>query len=668
MSRASSSRESLASARREYHQALLQYYTQPEPALSDEDYDALKAHISGIEAGHPQWRDWNSPSLRVRSAASETFPERAHRIPMLSLPKAYNVEELRDWNRQVEKLAEGRPFSYVAELKVDGVAISLIYEKGKLLSAVTRGDGTVGEEVTPNAKTIRSLPVRLNQPLDLDVRGEVFYRLDAFERMNRQRERTGEATFKNPRNAAAGTLRTLETSEVGSRGLDLIVYGLAADSPWKTHWETLQNLRKLGFPVSEHVREIDKYPELESFYGHWATGRERLPFLIDGIVIKVNELSLRDHIGTTAKSPRWAVSVKFVAERVSTMLRDIEVGVGRTGVLTPVALLEPVELGGTTVSRATLHNYDQITRLGLKIGDTVFVEKGGEIIPKILGFDETRPRGLQAIEPPRACPSCGSVPVRLEDEVDLRCVNPSCPAQLADRIRHFCSRGAMDLESAGPALIDQLLATGLVKSVADLYRLTHEQLEGLERMGAKSAQNVLNAIDASRNKPLDKFLFALGIRMVGDRTARLLARHFGSLEAVRAASAEELEQVREVGSITAASIHAFFRDPLQSWLIEDLLASGVRPAPVEHANREAGPLAGKTVVITGTLSEPRNKWVERIEQAGGKVSGSVSKKTHYVLLGENPGSKLEAAQRHGVPAVSEQELDALLKGALLEGA
>jgi DNA ligase (NAD+) len=453
----------------------------------------------------------------------------------------------------------------------------------------------------------------------------------------------------------------LEASEVGSRGLDLIVYGLAADSPWPSHWETLESLRGLGFPVSEHVRRFDRLNEVEDFYSHWTSERDRLPFLIDGIVVKVNEIGLRERIGYTAKSPRWAVSVKFVAERVTTRLNDVEVGVGRTGVLTPVAILEPVELGGTTVSRATLHNYDQIERLGLRIGDTVFVEKGGEIIPKILGFDPAQPRGSRIIEPPALCPSCKAPPVRLEDEVDLRCVNPTCPAQLADRIRHFCSRSAMDLESVGPALIDQLLATGLVKSVADLYRLTADQLESLERMGAKSAQNVLRAIGNSRRKPLDKFLFALGIRMVGDRTARLLAQHFGTLEAVRGASAEDLEAVHEVGSITAASIHAFFRDPRQAALIDDLLSLKVEPEPVQRIERDSGPLAGKTVVITGTLSEPRNKWVERIEQAGGKVSGSVSKKTHYVLAGENPGSKLEAAQRHSVPVLGEAEMNALLE-------
>jgi DNA ligase (NAD+) len=659
----SDEREEWAAARQRYQRALSDYLTRPKPSLSDPEYDLLKARIAALEAAHPQWREWDSPFSRVLPLTSEEFPERRHGTPMLSLANTYSLAELREWEQSLRRLLPGEPLRYVAELKVDGVAMSLVYEHGQLVSAVTRGDGTVGEEVTQNAKTIRSLPLRLKEPVNLDVRGEVFYPLEAFRRVNRQRERLGEPPFKNPRNAAAGTLRTLESSEVGTRGLDMMVYGLAGGSPRETHHETLRWLKALGLPVSEHLCLFEAIDGVEAYYTHWEQHRDGLPFMIDGVVVKLDDLAMRERIGSTSKSPRWAVALKFVAERVSTRLNHIELGVGRTGVLTPVAILEPVELGGTTVSRATLHNYDQIERLGLRLGDHVFVEKGGEIIPKIIGFDESLPRGREEIRPPEACPSCGAKPARLENEVDWRCVNPLCPAQQTDRIRHFVSRGAMDIDSVGPALIDQLLERGLLRSVADLYRLTAEDLEALERMGKKSAQNVLQAIAGSRHRPLDKLLFALGIRFVGERTARILAQRFATIEALREATVEELENVNEIGSVTAASIHGFFHDPKQIALLEDLLAAGVRPALLETPGSGARPLAGKTIVITGTLSEPRNRWKERLERAGGTVTGSVSKNTDYLLAGINPGSKLEAANRLGVTVADEEEMRALLEGA-----
>ena len=656
-------REQWSAARRAYQRALLDYYTQPEPSLADAEFDALKARIAALEQAHPAWRDELSPFARVLPLSGEEFRERRHATPMLSLANAYSPEELREWAAGLERLLPDETPRYVAELKIDGVAMSLNYERGRLVSAVTRGDGTVGEDVTPNAKTLRSLPLTLKEPVTLDARGEVFYPLEAFARVNRQRERMGEPAFKNPRNAAAGTLRTLESSEVGNRGLDITVYGLAGESPHETHAGTLAWLKSLGLPTSSYTRTFNAIEDVAEFYAHWERHRPELPFMIDGVVVKLDGLAQRERAGFTARSPRWAVALKFAAERASTRLSGIEVGVGRTGVLTPVALLEPVELGGTTVSRATLHNYDQIERLGIKIGDHVFVEKGGEIIPKILGHDPAHPRGRKAIERPEACPSCGARPAKREDEVDWRCVNPLCPAQQADRIRHFVSRGAMDIESVGPALIDQLIENGLLRSVADLYRLTAEQLESLERMGQKSARNVLRAIAGSRTRPLDKLLFGLGIRFVGERTARVLAQRFGTLAALREAGVEELENVNEIGTVTAESIHAYFHDAQNLALLDDLLREGVDTQPLQGRSQGPQPLAGKTVVITGTLSEPRNRWKERLERAGGTVTASVSKRTDLLLAGLNPGSKLEAASRHGVRVLSEDEMRQMLEGA-----
>ncbi|MCZ6553574.1 MAG: NAD-dependent DNA ligase LigA [SAR324 cluster bacterium] len=657
-------RAELTAARRDMQRTLLNYYAEPEPALSDADFDALKTRIAALEAEHPQWREWDSGAMHVTAPAAEAFPTRPHRTPMLSLGNAYSLEELREWQESLLRLVPDQRPAYVAELKVDGVAIAVRYEQGRLTSAVTRGDGTSGEEVTPNVKTIRSLPHNLPEPLTMEVRGEVYYPFLSFERMNRHRERIGEPIFKNPRNAAAGTLRTLDTSEVGARGLELMVYALASESPHPTHWATLGWLKELGLPVSGQTAACADLEEVEAFYTHWESRRDELPFQIDGIVVKVDGLALREEIGATARSPRWAVAVKYATEQAETRLLDVEVGVGRTGALTPVAILEPVELGGTTVSRATLHNYDQVRRLGLMFGDTVLVEKGGEIIPKIVGVDKTQRTGKQRpVKPPGKCPSCGAPPVRDEGEVDLRCVNPLCPAQQAERIRHFVSLGAMDIESIGPALIEQLLREELLSSVADLYRLEAEQLEQLERMGEKSARNVTAAIDASRTRPLDKLVFALGIRFVGARTARILAERFGTLEALRAADVEELEGVDEIGSVIAASVHEYFREPNRIELLEQLLALGVDPQPVQPAGGEARILSGRTIVLTGTLSEPRGRWKARLEAAGGTVTGSVSKNTDYVLAGVNPGSKLAAAQKLDVPVLDEEEMRQLLETA-----
>ncbi|HEX7926081.1 MAG TPA: NAD-dependent DNA ligase LigA, partial [bacterium] len=553
------------------------------------------------------------------------------------------------------------PPAYMAELKVDGLAIALIYENGELVSAVTRGDGQTGEDVTPNAKTIPTLPHKLKKPLNLEARGEVYYSLTAFKQLNEDREAAGEATFKNPRNAAAGTLRTLDSSEVSQRKLDLVVYALAGEPQEKTHSGTLEWLGKLGFPVSAERRKCKTLADVAKYYQHWSEARADLDYMIDGVVVKVDDLGLYDTLGMTAKSPRWAAALKFETEQVTTKLLEVTWQVGRTGVLTPVANLEPVLLGGTTVSRATLHNMDQIRLLDLKVGDAVYLVKGGEIIPKVIGVDTSKRKGKEkTIDPPKKCPSCGSTPVHLEGEVDHLCVNPLCPDQRAERIRHFVSRRAMDVESVGPALIEQLLATGLIETYADLYALTVKQLAGLERMGQKSAQNVFDALEQSKTRPLDRFLHGLGIRMVGERTARVLARHFKSLDAIEAASLEDIDNVNEIGTVTAQAIFDFFHDSKQLKLIRQCLKLGVDPQPLEAGGRESAALSGKTVVITGTLSEPRNVWKDRLERAGATVTGSVSKKTDFLLAGESAGSKLDVAKEHGVRIVSEEEMAAMI--------
>ena len=696
MSTQSEDHQSLHAARLKYRRCLLEYFNGDQQICSDEAYDALTSELAGLQSRRPEWRVWESAATRVVAPAMEAAPTRRHESPMLSLANAYSLDELREWERGILRLVPGENLAYVAELKVDGLAVAIHYEGGVLASAVTRGDGTAGEVVTPNAKTIRGLPHVLPQTIDLEVRGEVYYSLEAFGRLNAARERMGEPPFKTPRNAAAGTLRMMDASVVGARGLSVVIYAVAAGSPKPTHWETLAWLRSLNLPVGEHSERLESLAEVERFQARWETERETLPFQIDGVVVKVDNLELQERMGSTAKSPRWAVALKFVAQRVASRLLEVKLGVGRTGILTPVAILEAVELGGTTVSRATLHNYDQIERLGLMIGDRVFVEKGGEIIPKIVDVDrDARTGGERSIEPPQGCPSCGIPPVRLEGEVDLRCINPECPAQREDRIRHFVSRPAMDIETIGPALIGQLIDKGLVRSVADLYRLGTSQLESLERMGSKSAANVLGAIDASRAQPLHRLLHALGIRHVGERTARILARHFASLAALRRASPEEMEDIKEIGSVIAQSVHAFFQDPGQVAIIDSLLHLGIDPISVEaqSANSQSaksqsveaqpveaqdgqpqppqgnlqGKLQGKTVVITGTLSEPRSRWKARIEEAGGILTGSVSKKTDYLLAGAAAGSKLAAAQRLNIPIVEEAEMRRLLEGQFMEG-
>ncbi|MEE8433411.1 MAG: NAD-dependent DNA ligase LigA [bacterium] len=667
MSSSKSSRAELEETRLHLRHRLVDYYCGDALDFDEEAYAALAERVRVLEAEAPELRDWDSPSTRVVPLVQDPFPSRAHTIPMLSLSNAYSMAELRDWETSLLRtIPEAQP-TYLSELKIDGLAIALHYEAGELAAAVTRGDGTEGKEVTRNIKTIGGLPHRLAEAVTLEVRGEVYYTLEDFERVNQQREKQGEAPFKNPRNAAAGTLGMLDSAEVGLRNLNVAVHALATPSPKETDWETLAWLESLGLPVTSPVRRFGLIDEIEAYYLATMKAREDLPFQIDGIVIKVDQLALREQAGFTSKSPRWATALKFGAEQAETTLRSVDIGVGRTGMLTPIANLEPVVLGGTTVARATLHNYEQIERLGLRLGDRVVLEKGGDIIPKVVRVvtDGVKRGGLKAIEPPGQCPSCGEPPVKLEGEVDFHCLNPACPAQQFERIRHYVSRSALDIESIGPALIEQMLAGDLIHTFADLYSLEASRLESLERMGKKSAANVIEAIDESRTKPLEKFLHALGIRYVGERTAQVLARHFGSLEALRAASAEDFENVNEIGAVTAKSLYNFFHDPAQLALIDQSLENGVDPTAPEALEKGgaegATPLAGKTVVITGKLSLPRPQWKVRLERAGATVTGSISGKTDFLLAGENAGSKMAAANEHGVRIVDEQEMSKLME-------
>ncbi len=633
------------------------------PTISDESFDALVRELVQLESSYPKLRDPSSPLLRIVAAPLSTFPSRSHRIPMLSLSNAYSFEEVVNWDTSLRRLLEASQVEYVGELKIDGLAVSLIYERGRLEAGVTRGDGQVGDEITPNLLTIANLPVLLPEPINLEVRGEVYLPHLNFEKLNVRRQAEGEPLFKNPRNAAAGTLRLLDTAEVRHRRLQILIYTVVRGSNKTSHYANLQWLGELGFPINPATRLLSDWNSVKNFLEHWESERRHLDYDVDGIVLKVNSLEDQAVLGMTAKSPRWAVAFKFTAEQAVSTLRKIEIGVGRTGVLTPVALLDPVELNGTTVSRATLHNYDQIERLQLHLGDQVLVEKGGEIIPKIVAVHQPAPVSeCGPIDPPTSCPACDSLAIQYPGEIDWRCPNPECPAQLQERLLHFVSRRAMDIDAVGPALLDQLLNRRLVQSAADLYRLKIEDLTPLERMGLKSAQNVVLAIDQSRERPLPCFLHALGIPHVGEKTAQLLARNYGSLEVLQRADQEELAAIHEIGPVIAESVVRYFRSTETKALLQELEDAGVRSQELQVQQAPDSPIKGKTVVLTGTLSEPRDVWQQRLEDAGARISGSVSKKTDYVLAGEKAGSKLEKAEKLKISVISEDQAQSWLSG------
>ena len=655
--------------RDEIHRHEELYYVNDNPEISDSEYDALLARLQELEAKHPELVTPDSPTQRVGGRPAEGFPEVVHRRPMLSLENTYNIEELIAFDQRCQRLAEGRAVEYVAELKIDGVSISLQYESEVLARGVTRGDGRIGEEVTQNARTIRSVPLRLRAKStpgpEIEVRGEVFIPRRVFERTNAEREEQGEPRFANPRNAAAGTLRQLDSKAVAKRGLDMFAYDLIAGErkPFPTHWEALDWMEAAGFHVNPHRERCQSIAAVIDFCNRMETQRDELDYEIDGLVVKVNSTTLQDEFGTTAKAPRWAVAYKYPARQATTRVLAIVVQVGRTGALTPVANLEPVLLAGTTVSRATLHNADEVKRLGVRIGDWVLIEKGGEVIPKVLKVIESKRTGAEkAFRMPRKCPVCGGEISKVEGEVVSRCIAADCPAQLKGKLLHFSSRRAMRIEGLGESLVDQLVQKGMLRDFGDLYSLTLDGVAGLERMAKKSATNLLDQIETSKTRDLPHLVYALGIRHVGDRTAGLLARHFSSLEALGKASVEELDDIPEIGLTVAESVRDWFDDPGNAELCERLAAAGVKTTLARSADQKVDErFVNKQFVLTGTLASfTRDEAKAQIEARGGRVMSSVSKKTDFVIAGDEAGSKLEKATALGVTVLDEAAFKKML--------
>ena len=638
-----------------------EYYVLAQPSISDYEYDQLMKELEALEKAHPELITPDSPTQRVSGQPIKEFPTVVHRKPMLSLANTYNEGEFRDFDQRVRSALKGQHVEYVVELKIDGLAVSLVYENGSFVRGATRGDGVQGDDITPNLRTIRAIPLRVKGddiPPMFEVRGEVYMPKEAFIRLNREREEQGEPVFANPRNAAAGSLKLQDPRLVAKRGLSLWAYYLDSDTPGfvrPKHYENLLKLREMGFPVNPHFRLCQSLDEVFEFVREWEEKRETLPYEIDGVVVKVNDLKQQEQLGSTAKSPRWAIAFKFKAIQAETLLERIVWQVGRTGIVTPVAELRPVKLMGTTVSRATLHNVDEIKRKDIHEGDWVFIEKGGDIIPKVVGVNKDKRKGPpKPVEIPKTCPVCGTPLIRLEGEVALRCPNVQCPAQIKRRIEHYASRGAMDIEGLGTALVEMLVDKGMIKNYADLYHLKKEEVAALERMGEKSAQNLLDAIERSKRQPLDRLIFALGIPYIGSTAAKILAKRYKSLKALMEAPYEELEMIEGVGPKMARSIVEFFKSEQNRKVIDALIKAGVR-TEAEEEEQVGNELEGKVFVLTGTLPHlKRSEATKLIEKHGGKVSSSVSKNTSYVLAGEDPGSKYDKAKQLGVPIIDEQ--------------
>jgi DNA ligase (NAD+) len=646
------------------------YYVVDNPEISDADFDKLMRQLKDLEAEHPELIAPDSPTQRVGGKPREGFVKVPHSSPMLSLDNTYSEEELRDWERRVHELSGRTEVDYVCELKLDGMSLALIYEDGKLVRGITRGDGSVGEDVTLNVRTVRSVPLSIPTeklkkagiPTDFEVRGELLMPTASFKKINEERERNGLPTFANPRNFTAGTVRQLDSNITAERRLDYFPYILLQNGRtyFDHHSKTLAALDTAGFKVNPNHRLVRSMDEVWAFIQKWEEKRDSLPYEIDGIVVKVDRTSLQDELGFTGKAPRWAIAYKYAARGAVTKLENVRWQVGRTGKLTPVAELMPVAIGGTTVRNATLHNMDEIERLGVKLGDWVRVERGGDVIPKVVEVDKEHPRGGKEIEAPEKCPVCGTKVVRTEGEVDYRCVNANCPAKLRETILHFASRGVMNIDGMGDVLVTQLTDRGLVKNVADIYKLTKNNLLSLERMGDKSAENILDEIKKSKELPLERVIYGLGIRMVGERTAQFLAEHFGSMEALEKASVEDLQDVNEVGPRIAESIVEFFSIAANRKLVGRLREAGL--TLTGQKKQRGTKLAGKTFVLTGTLAHfTRDEAKKMIEDAGGKVTGSVSKKTDYVVAGADAGSKLDKAKELGVAVIDETAMEKLAR-------
>ncbi len=646
------------------------YYVLNDPEISDFKFDEMMHRLQEMEEKHPELVTPDSPTQRVGGQPAEEFAKVRHSAPMLSLDNTYSADELRDFDRRVRELSGRTQVPYVAELKLDGLSMALTYEDGILTRGLTRGDGITGEDVTQNVKTIRSVPLKIDsskldaigRPQTFEVRGEVIMTHKAFREANEQREKDGEAPFANPRNAAAGTLRQLDPRVVAQRNLDIFLYYLLVNGrpPLKEHWKVLEVLKELGFKVNPYRRLAKSFDELAGYIQEMEPQREKLEYEIDGVVVKVNEIGLWDELGMTAKSPRWAIAYKYPAHQETTTVKDIRAQVGRTGTLTPVADLEPVNIGGVTVSRATLHNMDEVERLGVKIGDTVLIQRAGEVIPQVLKVTRQAPGG-RAFTMPKHCPVCGGDVIRVEGEVAYRCVNAACPAQLKESLLHFASRHAMNINGLGESLVDQLVDKKMVQDVAGLYSLNEAQLADLERMGKKSAQNVLAEIEKSKKADLARVIYAIGIRFVGERTAQLLAEHFGSMDQFAEAAPEELYEVEEIGPKVAQSIVEFFHEKRNRDVIENLRQAGLQFE--QKKQRTGGSLEGLQFVLTGSLPGlSREAATRMIEEAGGRVTGSVSKKTKYVVVGSDPGSKLDKARSLGIETIDETGLRKLLSG------
>ncbi|WP_431475135.1 NAD-dependent DNA ligase LigA [Marinobacter sp. KM021] len=647
------------------------YYVLDDPRIPDAEYDRLFRELQTLEADYPELATDNSPTRRVGSAAETSFEEITHRLPMLSLDNAFSDDELRDFDRRVrDRLATEDPVEYVCEPKLDGLAVSLHYEQGVLTRAATRGDGYTGEDITANIRTIPSVPLTLrgdDYPDLVEVRGEVYMPKAGFEQLNRRLAEQGEKPFVNPRNAAAGSLRQKKSTVTAKRPLELCAYSMAVTDESllpETHWESLQRVRGWGFRINPEMRKAKGVEACLEAYQELMAKRDTLPYEIDGIVFKVNRLDLQQQLGFVSRAPRWAIAHKFPAQEELTVIEDVEFQVGRTGAVTPVARLKPVFVGGVTVSNATLHNMDEIRRLDVHIGDTVFIRRAGDVIPQVVKVvPEKRPKGAAEVVLPSQCPVCDSDIVQIEGEAVARCSGGLyCPAQRKEAIRHYASRKAMDIEGLGDRLIEVLVDEGMVNTVADLYRLTKFQLSSLDRMGDKSAGNLVAAIDRARKPVLWRFLYALGIREVGEATAKSLASHFGTLEAISAADDEALQAVPDVGPIVAGHIRSFFDQPHNQETLQALKDTGVSWQEEQVVPAEAKPLAGETWVLTGTLSQmTRDQAKEKLEKLGAKVAGSVSKKTACVVAGESAGSKLTKAEQLGVPVLDEEGLLALLE-------
>ena len=645
-----------------YHEK--KYYVDNDPQVSDYEFDLLVKELEKLESQFPRLITPESPTQRVGEQPLEGFVSVEHRAPMLSLDNCYSEDELREFEERIKKIIPAQKIEYVSELKMDGLGISIIYRDGKYYQAVSRGDGLRGDDVTSNVKTIRSLPLTINAPHEIEVRGEIYLPFKSFKKINQEREKKGEPLFANPRNAASGSLRLLDPKEVASRQLDIVLYSIFIEGKEQlSQWENLKTLKDLGFKTNPFYRHCASLNEAISFYEGWYERRDTLDYDVDGVVIKVNSTEQQKLLGSTAKFPRWSISYKFPARQATTKIEEIVIQVGRTGALTPVAILEPVSLSGVTISSSSLHNQDEIKRKDIRVNDTVLIERSGDVIPKVVSVMKERRTGKEVkFRFPSVCPVCDSTTFKPEGEVISRCTNPSCPARLKGSLLHFASRRAMNIEGLGESLVNQLLERKLVEKIPDLYSLKYEDLVELERMGPKSSKNLLDEIEKTKQRNLTRLVYALGIRYVGERTAQALAAHFKSLDALINASIEELTQIEDVGPKVAESVVFFFDQPENQELISKLKKAGINFFLKAAEREDVKSLEGQKYVLTGTLSSfSREEAKEIIEELGGTVTSSVSRNTRYVIAGESPGSKLQKAQELGIPTLDEKGFLKLVK-------